>query len=109
MLSLAGITPPARMQGRSLIPLIQNQQPAGWRTEFFYEHNFLPQRIPPSEGVRTERFAYIRWLGEHPLLEELFDVQADTLESHNLAGDPKYAETLAQLRARWKSYTNELK
>jgi len=109
MLSLAGIAPPAEMQGRSLVPLIDSQNPPDWRTEFFYEHHTFPTLIAPSEGVRTERFAYIRWLAEKPLLEELFDLQADKLEAHNVAGDPKYAETLERLRARWKSYTKELK
>ena len=109
MLSLAGITPPARMQGRSLIPLVENQHPADWRTEFFYEHHTFPSIITSSEGERTERFAYIRWLNEKPLLEELFDLQTDKLEGHNLAADPQYAEELAQLRARWAKFGEELK
>ena len=109
MLSLAGIAPPAGMQGRSLVPFIESQKPTDWRTEFFYEHHTFPNLISPSEGVRTERFAYIRWLNEKPLLEELFDVQADKLEAHNLAGDSKYAETLGQLRAQWESYSKNLK
>ena len=36
LLTLAGVTPPAGMQGRSLIPLLRNQHPADWRTDFFY-------------------------------------------------------------------------
>ena len=109
MLALAGVTPPARMQGRSLIPLVQNRHPADWRTEFFYEHHTLPKLIPPSEGVRTEGWSYIRWLDEKPLLEELFDLKADKLEEHNLATDSKYAQTLAQMRARWARFGQELK
>lgn len=109
MLSLAGITPPARMQGRSLVPLVKNEHPADWRTEFFYEHHTFPDIIPPSEGVRTERWTYIRWINEQPVVEELFDLAADRLEAHNLAQDPKYAETLAKLRARREQYLNDLK
>ncbi|HZM05186.1 MAG TPA: sulfatase [Candidatus Saccharimonadales bacterium] len=109
MLALAGVTPPAGMQGRSLLPLAANQHPADWRKEFFYEHHFAPDIIPPSEGVRTERWAYIRWTDEKPLIEELYDLKADGLEGHNLAADPAYAETLAELRARWEKYRLELK
>ncbi len=109
MLSLAGISPPAGMQGRSLIPLVENRHPADWRTEFFYEHHTFPNIIPPSEGVRTERFSYIRWINEKPLVEELFDLPSDKLEGNNLAGDPQFAETLAQLRAKWKKHREELK
>ena len=109
ILTLAGITPPAGMQGRSLVPLIETKKPADWRTEFFYEHHTFPTLISPSEGVRTERFAYIRWLNETPLLEELFDLKTDQLEAHNLAGNPEYAQTLTQLRAQWQKYTKDLK
>jgi arylsulfatase A-like enzyme len=109
MLALAGVMPPAGMQGRSLIPFLDNQHPAGWRTEFFYEHHTFPNIIPPSEGVRTERYSYIRWLNEKPLIEELFDVKKDNLEGHNLAADPRYADTLTQLRARWARYGEDLK
>jgi len=109
MLALAGITPPAGMQGRSLIPLMDNEHPADWRTQFFYEHHYLPDVIPSSEGVRTERWSYIRWVDEKPPLEELFDLKADLLEGNNLAANPEQAETLAQLRARWEKYREELK
>jgi arylsulfatase A-like enzyme len=108
MMALAGMTPPTGMQGRSLIPLVQNARPTDWRTEFFYEHHFAPNIIPPSEGVRTERWSYIRWMDENPLVEELFDLTTDSLEGHNLAVDPNYARTLAQLRARWEKYRKEL-
>jgi len=109
MLALAGVTPPAGMQGRSLIPLVENQRPADWRTEFFYEHHTFPKIIPPSEGVRTERYSYIRWINEKPLVEELFDLKNDQLEGHNLAAKPEFEQTLTQLRARWEKYRDELK
>lgn len=109
MLALAGVTPPAKMQGRSLLSLLENRRPADWRTRFFYEHHFGPEILPPSEGVRTERWAYIRWLEEKPPLEELYDLKADPLEGHNLAADPDQAETLAMLRTQWAKYREELK
>lgn len=109
MLALAGVPAPARMQGRSLIPLIDNEQSADWRTEFFYEEKYFPARIPPSEGVRTERWAYIRWVKEKPPVEELFDLQTDPLEGHNLANNPAYAQKLAQLRAQCDQYRTDLK
>jgi arylsulfatase A-like enzyme len=109
MLALAGITPPAGMQGRSLIPLLDNRHPRDWRTEFFYEEHFAPNLIPPSEGVRTERWAYIRWVDEKPPLEELFDLRMDPLEGQNLAGNPACAQELAQLRACCDQYWEESK
>ena len=108
MLAWAGVTPPAGMQGRSLIPLLENQHPADWRTEFFYEHHTLPDIIPPSEGVRTERYSYIRWINEKPLIEEHFDLKNDPREGCNVADDPKNSATLTELRARWLKYQTEL-
>lgn len=101
MLDLAGIAAPAAMQGRSLAPLLRGERPADWRTEFFYEHGTFPDRIPPSEGIRTEQRKYIRWVAEQPAREELYDLVADPLEEHNLAGDPRFAAELGDWRARW--------
>jgi len=109
LLAIAGVTPPARMQGRSLIPLVENHRPVDWRTEFFYEHHYLPARIPASEGVRTERWKYIRWINESPLIEELYDLKNDPLEAHDLAGDPSNRATLDELRARWDNNRIKLK
>jgi len=109
MLDLAGITPPAAMQGRSLMALVENQHPTDWRKEFFYEHHYAPEIIPASEGVRTERWAYIRWINERPLIEELYDLHSDPLEGHNLAGNFDYTQILAQLRSHWQQFSNKLK
>src|SRR5256886_6257564 len=102
MLELAGVPIPAGMQGRSLTPLLNQTRPADWRTDFFYEHHYGPNIIPPSEGVRTKRWAYLRWLAPNPESEELYDVQADPLEKRNLAADPTYTATLDALRAQWR-------
>jgi arylsulfatase A-like enzyme len=109
MLEMAGVPVPARMQGHSLVPLLAGQKQADWRTEFFYEHHYAPDIIPPSEGVRTERWSYIHWLPPNPEREELYDVQADPLEAHNLAADPRHAATLAELRSHWQKSLELLK
>ncbi|HEY3857274.1 MAG TPA: sulfatase [Verrucomicrobiae bacterium] len=109
LLDLAGVMPPGGTQGRSLIPLIKNRRPDDWRTDFFYEYHFAPDIIPPSEGVRTERWSYIRWTDERPPIEELYDLKTDPLEGHNLAASAQTATTLARLRARWEQYREELK
>jgi arylsulfatase A-like enzyme len=100
ILSYAGIKIPSLMQGRSLIPLVNGKAPADWRTDFFYEHLFDRANIPKSEGVRTERWSYIRWFEQQPLVEELYDHQADFEEVNNLVKDPAYASVLEQLRKR---------
>lgn len=99
LLDFAGVAIPKHYQGRSLVPLLQGNV-ADWRTDFFYEHLFERDNIPKSEGVRTPQYAYIRWFERQPVVEELYDHQADPEEEHNLVNDPKYAETLENLRKR---------
>jgi arylsulfatase A-like enzyme len=100
LLDLAGAAVPAAVQGQSLRPLLHGDVPHDWRTDFFYEHLFERKNIPKSEGVRTERFAYVRWFEQTPVVEELYDHVSDPDEATNLAGDPRHADTLARLRAR---------
>lgn len=109
MLDLAGVPVPGVMQGRSLRPLLQGPAPKDWRTEFFYEHHSVPDRIPMSEGVRTERWKYLRWIAETPVKEELYDLLADPLEERNLLRDTKHSATLAELRGKWEHYGQFLK
>ena len=58
-----------------------------WRQDFFYEHLFKHPRIPQTEGVRTKRWKYTRYISVKPVYEELFDLQTDPHEEHNLAKD----------------------
>jgi arylsulfatase A-like enzyme len=82
ILDIAGIKPPVSMQGTSLLPALE-EDPQNWRKEFFYEHLFEHNTIPKSEGVRTQRYKYVRYLGKDH--EELYDIKNDPLEQHNLA------------------------
>jgi arylsulfatase A-like enzyme len=107
LLDYAGIKIPGAVQGRSLRPFVRGENPA-WRTEWFYEHLTLPKIIPPSEGVRTERWKYLRWVGVEPAVEELYDLQADPLEENNLAAKPEQQKTLESLRQRWAKLRKEL-
>jgi arylsulfatase len=109
MLDLASIPVPAAMQGRSLKPLLEGDTPKDWRTEYFYEHHSVKDRIPPSEAVRTLHWKYIRWMEPNPLVEELYDLDADPLEEHNLITDPAHADTLKELREKWAKYREALK
>ena len=108
LLNFAGIAAPPEMQGRNLRPILKDAN-APWRTEFFYEHDTFPKMIPPSEGVRTERWAYLRWTGGPAVVEELYDIQNDPLQERNLAGDAAQAKTLEELRGRWNLLREELK
>jgi arylsulfatase A-like enzyme len=99
ILDLAGLDALPMIQGRSLIPLMEGKSPV-WRTDFFCEHLFTHAKIPKSEGVRTERWKYIRYFEQQPVYEELFDLTSVPQETHNLAGDPQHTDQLELLRQR---------
>ena len=109
MLDIAGVKIPQRMQGQSLKSVIAGNTPTETRSEFFYEHNFDHARIPRSEGVRTPRWKYARYLDSQPLYEELYDLNADPDEEFNLADKPRYAKTLATMRDKWEAWRKKAK
>ena len=99
MLDLANLEVPPQMRGRSLGPLLRAED-VDWREDFFYEHLYERETIPKSEGVRTEKFKYVRYFERNPLFEQLFDLDEDPHEVANLAADPSHRRTLETLRAR---------
>lgn len=102
LLDLAGLPVPERMQGSSLLPLVRDQV-AALRSDFFFEHPFEYQgRIPRSEGVIGGRYKYLRYLDPEPDHEVIFDLEADPLETTNLAPDPRYLAVLERLRERYR-------
>jgi hypothetical protein len=88
------------VQGRSLVALIQAEPTPHWRTDFFYEHLFENDKIPKSEGVRTEKFSYVRWFEQMPVVEELYDHVLDFDQTKNLIADPNFVEIRDKLRKR---------
>jgi arylsulfatase A-like enzyme len=109
MLALADVTIPATMQGRDLSPLWGGRPlTEPWRTDFLYEHYLagLPKYstqgekfIPSSEGVRTERYTYLRYPRQKGQNEQLFDRLADANELKSIIQTAP-AEVVEGLRSR---------
>ena len=108
ILELAGLSVPATVQGRSLVPLLQRRRVA-WRTEFFYEHPFRHPRIPMTEGVRGVRWKYVRYTSLDPVVEELYDLKTDPREEKNLAKDSRFTERLNEQRSKWQKWRKRVK
>jgi arylsulfatase A-like enzyme len=111
MLALAGVEPPGGVQGRDLSPLVRGQPAQNWRDEFFYEHLFAHKAIPKSEGVRTKRWSYWRYLDVDALDAEcLFDLRDDPGQTANLTRTPHSpTAVLEEMRAKVGRYREQLR
>jgi arylsulfatase A-like enzyme len=115
MLDLAGIPIPEKMQGKSLVPLLKNQE-VKWRNEFFYEHQFIRATwghkpyIPGVEGVVTDNMKYMKYLhgGDTVVYEELFDKKFGPAELKNLVDDPAYHTVKEELSSKLDKYRVDL-
>ena len=107
ILDWAGVEVPDRYQGRSLKPIVSDAVPSNWRTDSFHEHFAVRNRIPAFEGIRNDRFKYVRYV-DHENHEFLHDLQSDPDELINFVSDPRYADTLAEMRRRTDERVAEL-
>jgi N-acetylglucosamine-6-sulfatase len=100
VLSLAGLTPPATMEGRSLLPLLTGAA-RDWRTSFlveYYSDTVFPRMLNMGySAVRTERHKLIEYR-ELQNMDELYDLQADPYEQRNIIAAPASATILEGLR-----------
>lgn len=96
ILDLAGIEPPQSWQGKSLLPIVQQQKSVLDRDTVLIEHLWEFEHIPPSEGVRTKNWKYFRYVNDKSS-EELYYLKEDPKEINNLAKDPQYQEVLREL------------
>ena len=97
ILGLAGIQAPKNYQGINLMPFLKNGNIKASRESILIEHLWKLPDIPSSEGIRTNEWKYFRYKYiKAP--EELYNLKKDPLEKHNLAGLPKYAKILSNLR-----------
>ncbi|MHC4124136.1 MAG: sulfatase-like hydrolase/transferase [Planctomycetota bacterium] len=135
ILSLAGLKARQAIQGRSLLPLINNPT-MKWRDYIFLENLYVGRHNPFIEAVRTKTHKYIRYFetpfsrysqeegfyhnygkyspsdinfsGKKPVLEQLFDLQKDPDEKNNLVKNSKYADVLNEFRQRCQRCSEQM-
>ncbi len=132
---VAGIEHPPWLVGRSLVPLVAEEEAPGVRREIFSELTYHAA-YEPQRSIRTERYKYIRRFDEYPYpvlancddspskaaylargwaqrpvaREGLHDLFFNPGEGRNLIDDPSYQEVRADLTNRlegWMRETND--
>ncbi len=97
-LDLAGIEKPADMQGVSLVPLLKGEHPADWRKSIYYHFYEYPAEhsVKRHYGVRNDRYKLIHFYNDIDRWE-LYDLQADPTEMHDIYGQPGTEEITAEM------------
>ncbi len=113
ILSIAGVKPPADMQGVSLLPVIKsNGKNIPWKNQVYYHYYEYPHphHVLPHFGIRTETHKLICFYGDK-ISWELFDLKKDPHELNNLYGVKEYEKTTKELKEKLnqliKQYNDE--
>jgi len=107
-LEAAGVPIPSRMQGRSLVRLLEGKSAPAWRREIYYRYTGeQTHSVPAHDGIRTERHKLVRFArtGEW----NLFDLRRDPQEMRSVHEEPGSARVLRDLIARYDSIRRELR
>ena len=111
LLTLAGVSVPSDMQGRSLVSLLKAER-TSWRNSFLIEYNsdMVFPRISHMgyKAVRTGRWKYIHYL-ELQGMDELYDLKGDPYEMQNLVSTPQASGALRTLKREMARLIKESK
>ena len=101
MLELAGLPIPENMDGKSLLPLLDD--PAARVRESLLLINAWGNAPSHELTVVTEEFKYIYWPYAHEMkpAEELYNLTADRHEMNNLAISPGHRDKLEMMQAHY--------
>ena len=97
-LELAGAEIPEDIQGVSLLPLLKGEHPKDWRKSLYYHYYEYPAEhmVKKHYGVRNERYKLIHFYNDIDVWE-LYDLQEDPTEMHNLYGQSGYEEVTKEM------------
>ena len=100
ILELAGLEVPNEMQGKSLVPLFNNDN-ANWRDALYYHYYEYPgiHMVKRHYGIRTNRYKLIHFYYDIDAWE-MYDLEKDPDEMNNLYNDPAHSEVQKMLHQR---------
>ncbi len=105
VLDLCGAEPLVNIHGSSIRPLAGDGA-KDWRTAVLYHYNYEKQfpYTPNIRAIRGDRWKYIRYPhgdgSDDKHIAELYDLENDPDELHNLSQDPKHQAVVATMQTK---------
>ena len=107
LLDLVGVESVIPMDGRSFVPLLHNAD-TSWREAFlaeYFREKVVPN-VPSWQVIRTEKWKYIQYSENTDSLDELYNLQNDPWEEHNLIAEPDIQKRAEIMREKLDSLLN---
>jgi arylsulfatase A-like enzyme len=95
---MAGGKIPDGLHGKSIVPILRGETPAGWRDSVYYHYYDKngAHNVANHYGVRTGRYTLAYYYATDEW--ELFDNEKDPQQMRSVYADPKYATTVTELK-----------
>ncbi len=104
LVDLAGLEPPKHLEGKSLVPVLNNPAAAHKPAAFSQYHRTVNRRRLMGYSMRTDRYRFTQWLDRYDhsksIAVELYDHQSDPQENENIADKPEHRETIKRLTSQ---------
>jgi len=102
ILELCGVDIPQDIQGRSFASETETgKKPSNWRKSVYYHYYEFPDEhnVHKHYGIRGDRYKLAHFYDDGIDCWELFDLETDPTELHNLYGDPRYTKVQKKMHS----------
>ena len=117
LFDLTGVPQNPQTQGKSLVPLIDNDNSTTITADAAFHQYARGKRMGYS--IRTDKYRYTEWHDndyrsykpykeENIIARELYDYEKDPLETKNWVDDPQYKAVVSELKAKLKGHLSKI-
>jgi arylsulfatase A-like enzyme len=97
LLDAAGVAIPKDEQGQSMLPLFKNKNAKGRDAIYYHYYENGEHSVSPHFGIRNQRYKLVRFY-KRVNSWELYDLQKDPNEMHNLYEQKGYSKIIAEMK-----------